>query len=221
MSWRTRMATVRRVGLTQVLLARGWILLRGDDRSRSRLRVPRGSLVVDVGAFEGEFTAYARNTWDARVLAIEPVPEFASALRSRFGNDVSVTVVQAALGVSSGTVSIAVDADGSSAWNSGDTVVAVPSVDVAELLGSSDVALLKINAEGAEYDVLERLLSTEAIRQVATIQVQFHKFVPEARQRRRSIRAQLRRTHRCAWSVPWVWEQWQRRGVDGAGPSHG
>lgn len=211
MSWRTRMATVRRVGLTQVILARIWILLRGDDRSLSRLRVPDEALVVDVGAYEGEFTAYARETWNAKVLAVEPVPEFARALRRRFANDAQVTVVEAALGASSGKVSMSVEADGSSAWGSGDQLVTVASVDVAQLLGSDGVALLKINAEGAEYEVLDRLMATQGIRRVATIQVQFHKFVPGARQHRRRIRAQLRQTHRCTWTVPWVWEQWQRR----------
>lgn len=211
MSWRKRIATVRRVGLTQVLLARSWLLFGGDRRSRSRMRVTDGALVLDVGAFEGEFTSYAREVWNARVLAIEPVPEFAAALSSRFKGDEKVTVVQAALGSTSSAVTMSVEADGSSAWGSGSKLITVPCVDVAEVLGSSDVALLKINAEGAEYEILDRLLVTKVIRQIDIIQVQFHKFVPDARQRRRHIREQLSNTHRLTWSVPWVWEQWQRR----------
>ena len=218
MSLSGRLATVRRVGLTQILLARSWILLKGDDRARSRLRVPEGALVVDVGAFQGEFTAYARDTWNARVLAIEPVPEFADALLCRFVCDEQVTVVEAALGASTGTAKVSVEADGSSAWGGGDRIVTVLAVDAAQLLEGRDVALLKINAEGAEYDILERLMATKLMDQIGTIQVQFHKFVPGARQRRRRIREQMRRTHQCTWSVPWVWEQWQRRGVEEARP---
>lgn len=221
MSWRTRVATVRRVGITQVVLARSWILLRGDERSRARLRVPPGGLVVDVGAFEGEFTAYARRAWDATVIAVEPVPDFAQALQDRFAADDRVTVVDAALGSSTGSTSMSVEADGSSAWGSGDTVITVPLIDVADVLDHLDVSLLKINAEGAEYAVLDRLTSTGGIQRIDTIQVQFHKFVPDARRRRKRIRSNLSRTHRCAWSVPWVWEQWQRRRGDGSRPSDG
>jgi len=211
MNWRSRLATIRKVGLGQVLLARTWIAMSGDERARKGLRLPPNPLVFDVGAYEGEFTQHMRRDWNARVIAIEPIPEFASALSLRFEQDDSVTILPAALGSSSGRISIALADNGSSAWIDAAESVTVPLVDVSDIVAGQVVSLMKLNAEGAEFDVLERLIATGQSQQIEIIQVQFHKFVPRAVTRRRAIRSQLKATHRCAWSVPWVWEQWVRR----------
>ncbi len=211
MTWRRRFETVRRVGLGQVVLARTWIALDGDARIRRRLKVPRGGLVLDVGAYEGEFAAHARSVLDARVIAIEPIPEFTSALRQRFAGDDFVTVVPVALGRSNGLIDLQVAGDGSSAWVEGESSVEVPLVDAAEIVGDRQVDLLKMNAEGAEFDVLDRLVETGQIRQVQTILVQFHKFVPDAQTLRSDLRRRLQSTHQCVVNVPWVWELWRRR----------
>lgn len=212
MSWRRRYETLRRVGPAQVVLARTWIVLNGDDRAEKSLRLEPSPLVLDVGAYDGEFTALMRRDWDARVIAFEPIPSFASALSAQFSGDEFVSVVPEALGGANGRIQISLSDDGSSAWVTGIETVDVPLRDVSEVIGDESVALLKINAEGAEFDVLDRLLQTGQIRQVGTIQVQFHRFVPRAAARRRAIRRKLKATHRCAWNVPWVWERWVRTG---------
>jgi FkbM family methyltransferase len=211
MSWRRRIDTLKRVGPSQVLLARMWIALRGDQRVHRHLRLESGDLVIDVGAYEGEFTEMVRADYGAEVISIEPMPDFAASLSERFKRDTAVTVVPAALGREEGTVLIHRARDGSSIWVSGDSSVQVPVVDVTVLVGDKHVALIKMNAEGAEFDVLDRLIETGQVRQVGTILVQFHKFVAGAAERRRVIRKQLRATHRCSLSVPWVWELWRRR----------
>lgn len=209
-SWRSRWETIRRVGPTQVFLARTWNALNGDERAHRSLRLQPNPLVVDVGAYEGDFTALMRRDWNARVIAFEPIPLFVSALTTRFSGDSCVSVVPVALGGVNGSIQLALSDDGSSAWGTGTETVEVPLRDVFEVVADESVALLKINAEGAEFDVLDRLLQTGQVRQVDTIQVQFHRFVPDAVARRRAIRRELRATHRCAWNVPWVWEQWVR-----------
>jgi FkbM family methyltransferase len=211
MSWKSRVATIRRVGIMQVALARAWIFLRADERVRSRYRVDPGDLVVDVGAYEGEFAADMRDVWDAEVFAVEPIPEFAGALKERFAGDSHVTVMPFALGGADGFIRISMAADGSSAWVESRDAVEVPLRDVASVLGAREVSLFKINAEGAEFDVLDRLLETGKVRQIRCLQIQFHRFVPGADARRKAIRRRLEATHRCSWSVPWVWEQWVRR----------
>ena len=211
MSWRSRWGTIRRVGAGQVLLARLWIAFHGDERARQSLLLPTGSLVLDVGAYDGEFTFLMRRDWDSKVLAFEPVPAYALALADRFCDDASVTVMPVALGATNGTTRIGLSENGSSAWVDGTAQVDADLVDVSEVIADQEVALLKINAEGAEFDILERLIQTGQINQVHTIQVQFHRFVPRAGDRRRGIRGRLKATHKCAWNVPWVWEKWEPR----------
>ena len=209
MNWRGRYETVRRVGIAQVAMARAWIALRGDDRVHRSLRLRPGDLVMDVGAFEGEFTKWVRSQFDAEVIAVEPVPEFAATLSEVFSDDATVEVVTAALGGTTGAITLQTAADGSSAWVAGESSIDVPLIDVSDLVGGRSVALLKINAEGAEFDVLARLVTTGQIRQIGVILVQFHKFVPGAQAKRKALRRQLRQTHRCVLNVPWVWELWR------------
>ena len=209
-SWRQRLQTIRRVGPVQVLLARTWLLVRGDDRLQRRLDVGSGDLVLDVGAYRGDFTAYARER-GAEVTAVEPVGEFASALARRFAGDSGVTILPVALGDHEGVMTLLVAEDGSSAWVKGDRAEEVDLVDVAAVVGERQVKLLKMNAEGAEFEVLERLIETAHIDHIDQLLVQFHRFVPGSRSRRSRIRRQLRRTHKCSLNVPWVWEQWTRK----------
>ena len=172
MGWQSRLATVRRVGLRQVVLARGWILLRGDDRLRARYPVRAGELVLDVGAYEGDFSADMRQRWNATVWAIEPIPAFADVIEHRFAEDESVQVLRVALGGDEGTLEITLADDGSSAWINDAATVEVHQRDVADVVEDNPIALLKINAEGAEFDVLDRMIATGQISQVRCLQVQ-------------------------------------------------
>jgi len=207
-NWGGRWRTVRRVGILQVIFARSWILLRGDERVQSALMVAPESLVIDVGAYLGDFTALARERWSARVIAVEPIDKFCSTLLDRFRKDSSVEIIPGALGAKRGMIQISMADDGSSAWGSSDEQIEVKVMDVAEVINEQIVSLMKINAEGAEFDVLDRLIDTGQIEQIETLLIQFHKFVPDAERRRRVIRSRLRATHRVKFNVPWVWEQW-------------
>jgi len=184
MTWKSRYATLRRVGAGQVLLARLWILVKADARIRSRYRVGPGDVVLDVGAFEGDFAAEMRSRWDAAVIAVEPIPEFAAIVEDRFEGDPGVTVLPVALGKEDGTTRVSLADDGSSSWIEGSHAVTVPMKDVSNVVGDLEIALFKINAEGAEFDVLARLIQTRQINQITCLQVQFHRFVPGARHMR-------------------------------------
>jgi FkbM family methyltransferase len=208
---RRRLATLRRAGVGQVFLARLWLALDGDERMRRRAQVSPGELVVDVGAYRGDFTEYARRAWAARVIAVEPVPEFADVLKERFEGDSRVTILRVAVGARPGTARIALSDNASSQWSHGEHFIDVPMADIAGIVRQQPISLMKFNAEGAEFDALERLLETGQIEQVRTLQIQFHRFVPAAATRRRRLRSALSVTHECSWSVPWVWEQWSRR----------
>jgi FkbM family methyltransferase len=208
MNWSKRWQTVRRVGICQILLARSWVLLRCDNRVHSALRLPPGSLIIDIGAYLGDFSAYARVNWDARVIAIEPIEEYATQIRKRFRDDGAVEVIPVALGSQYGKLRISLADDGSSAWTEAGESREVPIVDVADIVKDCSITLMMINAEGAEYEVLRRVIDTGQIEQIETLLIQFHKFVPDAKHRRRVIRSRLRATHRLKFNVPWVWEQW-------------
>jgi hypothetical protein len=67
---------------------------------------------------------------------------------------------------------------------------------------------MKINIEGAEFPLLERMIETELLKQVDCFMIQFHEWHPGAYHRRREIRKALRKSHKLDWDYHFVWEKW-------------
>jgi FkbM family methyltransferase len=193
------------------ILARLWVMGNLDSRLVRFYDLEPGDLVVDVGAFQGEFIREVQAANDVSFLAIEPIPEFIQELETEFASDPNVEVLPFALGNTNGRSTIYLAGNGSSAYAPNSHPVEVETRDVSEVLAERAVALMKINAEGAEFDILESLLITGHIRNVKALLVQFHDFAPSARSRRRALVRRLKATHRRRINVPWVWEYWTLR----------
>ena len=69
---------------------------------------------------------------------------------------------------------------------------------------------MKINIEGGEYAVLERMMETGIIGKCGELQIQFHEWYPEARALREKIVKSLSLSHYRTWNYPFVWENWKR-----------
>lgn len=179
-------------------------------------RTPGGT-VLDVGAYDGVWASGVLAHGDARVVSFEPDPSGLALLRRRLGGDARVTICEYGLGGRDETATLALEGPGSTLHHGGtgtfgEVTVEVRDVDAAlRELGVDQVELLKLNIEGAEYDVLDRLLATGWLPRCRHVLIQFHEWHPRAHARRRAIRRRLRATHDEVWSYPWVWERWERR----------
>jgi len=92
----------RQIGLLRSLLVYRGIPWRGAQLRRFYRRfVPSGGLAFDVGAHAGNRVA-AFLRLGARVVAVEPQPDFVRLLQRRFGDDDRVTVLPQALGHAAG-----------------------------------------------------------------------------------------------------------------------
>jgi FkbM family methyltransferase len=186
--------------------------------------VPQGAVVLDVGAYIGDWAAAILERYQPTLYAFEPDPASFRRLRQRLGADARVHCLQYGLGGSDATLSLLQKGLGSTLYEeAGDTLdsnerakgrveVRVRDiVTVLDELGLARIDLLKLNIEGGEYDVLERLLDAGRIQDVHCLMVQFHEWLDRATWRRMRIRQRLRRTHHEVWNYPFVWEQWVRR----------
>jgi FkbM family methyltransferase len=125
-----------------------------------------GGIVIDVGANIGFYTLTAAIDVGiaGRVVAFEPNAGAAARLRENIAINrlTNVTVAQSAVGARDGTITfhLATDSEASSVYAGGDdvaTTVTVPIVSLDRYLaaaGIGHVDVLKIDAEGAELDVL-------------------------------------------------------------------
>jgi FkbM family methyltransferase len=171
-------------------------------------------VVIDAGGYRGEWTDEILCRYGCRSIILEPVPSFAERLTSRYRNNSRVEVVAAALGRANGTVGLTL-AENSSTITGAGMDLQVPLIDVTEFIDArqlEEVGCMKLNIEGGEYDVLERLAEAELLGRVRCFLIQFHNLSEESERRRQQICMQLSQQHSIIFQFPFVWECWRRRG---------
>ncbi len=197
-----------------VALAR-WYADDGDGTLRLNYPLDDGALVLDLGGYMGDFTQNILEKFGCRVLLFEPSPKFFLACQERFKADPRVSCFNFALSDHDGEEFLSTAQDGSSIKGqraqNGEPVAVRRISSFLHEQHIENIDLIKINIEGGEFDVLPDLIDSGLLRTCRHIQVQFHDFIPGARQMRTDIRESMRKTHVEAWSYPFVWESWTRR----------
>lgn len=194
------------------------------EREEQRYEYPlnEDSVVLDVGAYEGTFAREIVRRYNCYVLMFEPIREYARKLHVLESE--KVRVYDIALGAEDRrNVPMAKCKDWSSIHRMDVEAVDIELVDVKDVRAIFDslrstgaagaVDLMKINIEGGEYDLLDRMLECDLLHRVKHLQVQFHEVGAGrlgAEVRRQSILGRLAVTHELEWCTPFVWESWRR-----------
>jgi FkbM family methyltransferase len=162
-------------------------------------------LVVDVGGYEGKFANEIRRRYGCRVWCFEPV--FHKEIRTKLHPDVELLAY--GLGRGDYSQSFFVKGDMTGAWAEGEQI----EVFVVDVNGTlrEPVALLKLNCEGGEYEILEAILDEGDPLLYDNIQVQFHSIFPDSEARWQKIRERLLVTHELTYDAPWCWENYKRK----------
>jgi FkbM family methyltransferase len=184
--------------------------------------LPNGAVVLDAGAYEGSWSMRLlnrpdlRDRDDVRIHAFDPEPSAIERCRQAIANEPRIELHPFGLAGSDRHEQMNVEGPGSSIYADPRSVRALESIgielrDVAEVLQSLDVDfvdLIKINIEGGEFELLDRLHETGWLGRIGTLIIQFHEFAPDAYRSRRRNRTQLEETHRCSWNYSWIYERW-------------
>jgi FkbM family methyltransferase len=192
-----------------------WRKDRGDEALRLDYPLSADDVVFDLGGYVGDFAAAIQERYGCTVYVFEPVRDFFLTCQDRFAGNERIRCFNFGLSASRQQVQISVDGDASSTAH--DTTGQLEEIQLEvfdeflQRFGVREVALLKINIEGGEFDVLDHLIDTRVISRIHHLQVQFHNFAQDAISRRDRIRAALGRTHRLNWNYHFVWESWSRR----------
>jgi FkbM family methyltransferase len=152
------------------------------DRSRTAAMdrlyggfIGRGDLVFDIGAHVGDRVASFRRL-GARVVAVEPQPAMVKVLKLFYGREADVAIEAAAVGRSTGTISLMINADnptvstasrafvnaarGASGWEAQrwSRSIQVPVTTLDSLIDKYGTpAFIKIDVEGFEEEALQGL----------------------------------------------------------------
>jgi len=189
-----------------------WQAASGDEILRYDYDLMRDDIVFDVGAFKGEFAKVVAERFGCAVHAFEPVEAFADEAAARTAELTNVHVHRYGLADRAQTAAISVAGLASSRNTRGGTSVIARFSDVTATmreLAPHGVALMKLNIEGDEYQVLRRMIDAGLMSSVRNLQVQFHLLRFGDRWRYWSLRKRLEKTHVLIWRYPFIWESWR------------
>jgi FkbM family methyltransferase len=182
------------------ILLRSWRVRRSTRGGRR--------IFVDLGAFDGDTIELAMSLYPDTDLfvAFEPSRENLGLLRTRFMTHPRVRIVAAAAGIADAAQVNLYHATGtyghsllqSKANVSADDAEVVEMIDfsryVSEEFEPSDHIVLKIDIEGSEYDLLERMIEQRSIDRIATLFCEWHhRRIGVSARRHRALVRRLRR----------------------------
>ncbi len=177
------------------------------------------STVIDAGAYTGEWAQEIMDRYNPTIHAFEPDPRNYKQLARRAADNDRLIAYKFGLGDRNETAKMALEHLGSSIFSdtSGKTGVPFADVEIRDIadtwrsLALGQVDLMKINIEGGEFPLLERMIDTGLLKNVNCFMIQFHEWHPGAYHRRRKIRKALRKFHTLDWDYHFVWEKWSLR----------
>jgi FkbM family methyltransferase len=131
------------------------------------------SIVFDCGGYEGEFATNIYNMYACDVYLYEPIDKFYAMCLQTMRHNQTLRAFKKGVGNSNRKEVFKVASNETGKFSHGiDEVIDI--VDIKDAIGSLTVDLLKLNIEGMEYEVLERILECGIQKQIKNIQVQFH-----------------------------------------------
>ncbi|NND66400.1 MAG: FkbM family methyltransferase [Halioglobus sp.] len=197
-----------------------WLAARSrDEHLLHTADLDEHSVVLDVGAYIGEWAQEMQQRYRCTIHAFEPEPRNYRQLEKRTAGDTHIHAYSYGLGERNETVRMSLEFLGSTAFGKIEGKQGVDWEeaeirDVAALwpeLGLQTVDMMKVNIEGGEFPLFERMIECNLLERVDTYLIQFHEWHPGAYSRRRKIHKALAQTHQLEWDYHFVWEKWVRR----------
>ncbi len=192
-------------------MARLWESDGGDEAFRFDYELDDNSVVIDLGGYDGQWASDIYSRYGCTVYIFEPVLEYSEKIAKRFAKNPKIKVFSYALGGTSRTLEIAVSGTSSSVFTEvgGKPLHKIQVVDASKWLEDAkldSIDLMKVNIEGGEYELVDRLIAADKIRLIKDIQIQFHDVRPDSKAHMNRIQQQLARTHKKTYAYEFIWE---------------
>jgi len=203
------------IGNTHKTQIAKWYFYQGEQKHLINHNLNSNSIVFDVGGYLGIFSDAIIQKYDPNIYIFEPIKEYVEILESKYKNNTKVHIINKGLSSKASEVDIHKTGETSSLYLEPENKLKdlssekIELIDISEVfqnLNISSIDLCSINIEGAEYDLLDAIISRDLIQKIKVIQIQFHQNIPEYKKRRKNVIKKLLVTHNVSYSFPYVWE---------------
>lgn len=219
---------IRKIIFPHFVILNQWALIRGDQTLRLNYPLNKDSIVFDVGGYVGEWTEDIYNKYNCNIHNFEIVDEYIKDMKEKFKRNKKIIIHNFGLGNETKEIDVAFDGEGSSVfkkYNRKKTIRAQIK-DIKEFVEENNIErihLIKMNIEGAEYELLDRIIDSDLINKIDNLQIQFHKIykdylywqpfytIPSIKKRRKAIQKKLEKTHYISYNYSFVWEGWRKK----------
>ena len=199
------------------LIARDYLKQNRQMDFRHRFVFEPNPVIFDCGGHNGDWTSRMSRMYkdlSPNIYVFEIVKSFVSHLQSRFKNDANIHIFDFGLGSGNKVIEFSVSDIATSVYSNSPLAARESGTirDVVEFIEERSLGridLLKMNIEGGEYELLERLISGGAIGRCKNIQIQFHNYGEWSVLKRDFLKKELRKTHVCIYDFEWTFEGWQ------------
>jgi FkbM family methyltransferase len=183
----------------------------GDYKFRFNYNLNENSIILDCGGYMGQWASDIYSRYRSKIFIFEPVKDFFDIIKDRFKDNQDIQYFQFGLGDSDRIDTITLSANGSSIFGDNSNREEMKMIDVKNWIKEYNIIkinLLKLNIEGGEYELLDRLIECDLIKIIDNIQVQFHDINKDSYLHVLKIRESLKNTHKSTYSYDFVWENW-------------
>lgn len=203
--------------IIQTLRVLPWKLANGDNTYRINYpELNENSVVIDLGGYRGDWAQQINDKYNCAVYVFEPVISYYNIITERFKGNDKVKAFAYGLASSHAEVNIAINEEASSIYDevnlagAHEKIVLKPFHEFINEHNIHQIDLLKINIEGAEYELMDYMIEKDLLKLVKNLQIQFHDFLlGDSDARVKKIQEYLKKTHHVTYQFHYVWENWK------------
>ncbi len=154
--------------------------------------------------------------YKCNIYIFEPISSFYNELVNKFKDNNKIKLFEFGLFNKNKKTFIYKSKDASSIFIDKEPKEEINLVDINDFVISNNinnVDLIEINVEGAEYDILDRMIEKNIVKIFKNIQIQFHTIVEDYNGRRNRICNELSKTHYRTWNYEFNFENWKLKEV--------
>lgn len=182
-----------------------------------KFELPSNAVIFDVGGYHGDWAQIAIARYpDSEIYVFEPVQEFYEGIKKRFANNSKVKVFNFGLSGEDRIDTINIRGDGSSTFGTGEQKEQIQLKSISNFAIENKifkVDLIKINIEGEEYLLLEKLTKSNELTIFNNLLIQFHSFVDNCEEKRQNIVNELDKYYDNIFNYEFVFEGWSLKKI--------